>query len=479
MERSVTQELKGLVGPEQVSDRPADCEAYSYVCNGIDFDIKPPDVVVMPRTKEDVVRIVRLANEKNVPLMPRGKGTAFLGCNVAQRGGIMVDMSLMNKIISIDKDAMVAVVEAGCIVNDFFNLLDKNDLMYPIRPWFDPQMTMGAWASCNGNGDFANVYGTVGQTVVGLEVVLPSSDLVRLGSWTNEKGSGPFMRYPGGPDLVGLFTGSIGTLGIITEVAVRLLDKPKYKLYRAFGWAREDTEGVGKAAHAFLRSPNIANYSLHNHWAMRGAIKAGVASLPKGIYFVADIMAFANSKAEMKVKEEEMVEIGSKYGCDLGAENCQGTHGPPLYVVNAGHYKFEQSFPKRTSSGVAWCFFYFYAPILKFTTWWNFFEQKVNEYGFLDKDRGPWLYAWAIPPEAMAPFPTFGYRAGDPDEVKRMKLAFEEIMKGLFKMGCTPYCLGAFLPMKEQRETLGSSYQLYQSIKQALDPKGLFNPGQI
>jgi len=479
VDSNLIQALKKAVGAEKVSDRPADCEAYSFVCNGIDFDIKPPEVVILPRRVEDVVAAVRLSGMHSVPIMPRGKGTSVLGCNVAQSGGIMVDMSLMDNIISIDKDSMVAVMEAGCVINDLMNILDQQDLMYPIRPWFDPQMQMGAWVSCNGNGDFANVHGTVGQTVVGLEVVLPSGDVVRLGSWTNEKGFGPYMRYTGGPDLIGLFTGSIGVLGIITKLAVRILDKPKHTIYRAFGWPREDTAGVGKAAHDFLRSPNVANYSMHNYWTLRGAIKGGYVTFPEDLYFVVDVMAFAKSKAEAKVKEDELHEIGAIHGRDLGAEVCRGTHGPPAYVVNAGHYKLFPSLPKRSSSGVAWCQFYFYAPTLKFGQWWDFFDSKVTEYGFSDQKRGPCLFGWAIPPEVMAPFPTFGYRAGDADEVARMKQAFDEIMGGLLEMGCIPYTLGAFNPQKQQRQTLGSSYNLYQVVKQALDPKGLFNPGQF
>jgi FAD/FMN-containing dehydrogenase len=479
VEKKLVTEFKKLIGDDLVSGNLADCEAYSFVSNGIDFDTKPPDLVVLPRSAEDVVKIVKLARKKGLPITPRGKGTAVLGCNVAQRGGVMIDMSLMNKTISIDKDNMVAVVEAGCVVNDFFNLLDQKNLMYPIRPWFDPQMQIGAWIACNGNGDYSKTYGTVGETVVGLEVVLPSGDLVRLGSWTNENEFGPFMRYSGGPDLIGLFSGSIGTLGIITKAAVRLIDKPKYKIYGAFGWEREDTEGVARATHAFLRSSNINNYSIHNYWTLRGAIKSGAVSLSPTTYFVADIMAFANTKKEAKIKEEEIVSIGSNYGANLGSETCQGTHGPPLYIINAGHYKLERSVPKRKSSGIAWCQFYFYAPVLKFSQWWNFFEKKVNDYGFMDKNRGPCLFGWAIPPEALAPFPTFGYRAGDPDEVSRMKEAFDDIMGGLLKMGCTPYSLGAFIPAEQQRETLGSSYRVYQILKKALDPKGLLNPGQI
>lgn len=468
-----------VLGPERFSNKIVDCQAYSFVCNGIDFETKLPDLIVIPHSVEDVIQVVRLANEYSVPIVPRGNGTAILGCNVAQRGGIMMDMSLMNKIIAIDRENMVGVVEAGCVANDFFNRLDQQGLMYPIRPWFNPQMQMGAWVACNGNGDFASSYGTVGETVVGLEVVLPSGELVRLGSWANDKGFGPFVRYPGGPDLIGLFTGSIGTLGVITKVAVRLLDKPRHVIYHSFGWPREEIDGVSKAAHAFLRSRNICNFSLHNYWSLLQSIHLGVVTLPKEIYFVANIMGFANTESELKAKEEEIGDIGSAYAHDLGKDNARGTHGPPHYVINVGSYKLRRSIPKRTTSGMAWCQFYFYGPTLKFPEWWRFFEEKVSEHRFSDEKRGPHLFAWAVPPQALAPFPAFAYRPDDQEEVQRMKKAFNDIFVGLLKIGCTPYSLGAFIPVDQQRETLGSSYSLYQIVKCALDPKGIFNPGQI
>jgi FAD/FMN-containing dehydrogenase len=472
-------ELKNTLKEDQISDSIVDCEAYALVCNGVDFDIQRPDVVVLPETLEDVVQIVKLASTYKVPLLPRGKGTSVLGCNVPLQGGMLVDLSKMNEIIKIDKEHMVAIVEAGCVSNYLFNALDKENLMFGIRPWFDPQMQIGAWVACNGNGDFSNQFGTVGQNVIGLEVVLANGRVTKVGSWTNEDGYGAWMRYPGGPDLVGLFTGSIGTLGIITKVALRIIEKPKFVGYSAFGWPQERTEDMAQAVHKFLRTNNVSNLSLHNYWALRGAIKMGLIELPRGVYFIVDVMTFASKKEELEVKQSEILEIGSGCGTYLGEKTCKMLHGPPNYVINAGNFKQIRSFPKRVSRGVAWAQFYFYTPVLKFPECWEFFETKVKEYGFCDRDQGPCLYGWAIPPEALAPFPAFPYRTGEEGQAKRVREAWSEMMGGLLEMGCLPYSLGSFLPREQATKILGSSYELLMNIKQLLDPDNVFNPSQI
>jgi glycolate oxidase len=112
------QMLKEIVGPENVSSNPAILEAYRFVAMGQDLPLSSrPDIVVMPSNEEQVSRIMSLANRIRLPVATRGQGTGFQGENVALEGGILMDLSLMNRLIEIDEDNMVVIAETGCTMN--------------------------------------------------------------------------------------------------------------------------------------------------------------------------------------------------------------------------------------------------------------------------------------------------------------------------------------------------------------------------
>lgn len=469
--------LKELIGHQKVSTRMADCQAYMFVSGGIDQPLVRPEVVVIPETPEDIAATVRLANEFRIPVTPRGQGSGVLGMNVPLYGGVVLDVSRMNKILAIDHENMVAIVECGVTVNSLFEALDREGLRLPVRTWLDAYMQLGAWAACNGNGDFANEFGTSGCIVVGLEVVLPTGEIIRLGSWAREGGYGAWIRYPGGPDMIGLFTGSIGGLGVITKVIYRVIKRPNYMTYLSFGWPRDNSIGMSRAVYE-LMNYGVSNISLHTYWVLRGALRSGLISMPESIYFVANVMQGAYSEAELKARRDSIIEIATSYGLQLDDNVCKVLHGPPRYFLNLGHFNHFRKRPK-VGRGLTWAMFYYYNPVLKFPETWDLFERVCEKYKFTDKNRGPCLFAWAIPPQALAPFPTFGYYPSQPEEVERMKMAWDEINNGLMDMGCVPYSLGSFMPKEKMKQALGSGYDLLQKIKKTLDPQNIMNPGQL
>jgi len=177
-----------------------------------------PDVVVLPTTTEQVSQILKLANENQIPVTPRGAGTNLSGGSIPLKGGIVLCTTKMNRILEINKGNLVATVEPGVVLQDFNLALAKEDLFYPPDPQSFLSCTMGGTVAENASGPYCLKYGVTKQYVLGLEVVLANGYVMKIGGVT--------VKNRTGYELVMLFTGSEGTLGVITKITVRLLPMP-------------------------------------------------------------------------------------------------------------------------------------------------------------------------------------------------------------------------------------------------------------
>ena len=488
MDAVLVDELKQICGAENVTDSPVDLNGYRYVHFPAQTFFPElsiaPDVVVVPDSAQKISRIISLANRYKVAVSARGQATNWEGPSVPLQGGILLDMSFMDEIEKIDEENMVVVAEAGCTTNKLFTALDERGLAFPIRPWFDPHMQLGAYISSNGTGDYCNFFGSAAQQVVGLEVVLPTGEIVKLGSWAYPYGYGAWNRFPGGPDLIGLFSGSIGTLGIITKVALRLIKKRKNIWYGAFGWPREQAHEMANAVYEYFRY-GVHNISLHNYWAYSRLTSMMEWLKGENIYFVANLNQVGEDEEELKLKEKHIRKISEKNGgLDLGEEVCKIALGPPYYLFNLSNLR-GKSRPVvkgervgRGRRGAASLLFYCYIPVLKFPEFWQIYENLARKYGFLTSTRGPQLYAWGIPPCVLNPFPLSPVMINDPDEVARARKFQQEFQRNFLEQGGNPYCMGANWP-KEVLSNQGSTYELIRKLKQTLDPNNILNPGQI
>jgi glycolate oxidase len=216
IEKKVISQLGKIVGKEAVLTAKEDLNAYSY--DGTTTWAHMPDVVVLPTTTEQVSRVLKLANEKRVPVTPRGAGTNVSGGSIPIKGGIVLCTTRMNKILDINKTNFTATVEPGVVLQDFNIALAKQGLFYPPDPQSFLSCTMGGTVAENAGGPYCVKYGVTKQYVLGLEVVLANGYIMKLGGVT--------VKNRTGYELIMLFTGSEGTLGVITKITLRLLPMP-------------------------------------------------------------------------------------------------------------------------------------------------------------------------------------------------------------------------------------------------------------
>lgn len=219
----IIEKLTEIVGGQYISTDDADLVSYSSDFM-IDVFLKP-DVVILPENTRQIAEIVKLANKNNIAITPRGAGTATHGGSIAQ-GGILLDLTRMNKIIEFDPVSMIAVVEPGVVYEDLNRVTGKMGLWFPIEPPSGAVCTIGGMIGNNASGLMALKYGTTKDYILALEVILADGSIIKTGK--------SVLKSSSGYDLVHLFVGSEGTLGIITEATVRLIPKPK-QISTSFG----------------------------------------------------------------------------------------------------------------------------------------------------------------------------------------------------------------------------------------------------
>jgi glycolate oxidase len=217
MDQNIIDKLIKIVGRDGVLSTPEDLAVFGY--DGT-FEDHRPDLVVLPRTTEQVSAVVALAAAEHIPVVTRGMGSGLAAASVPFQGGIVLAMTRMNRILEIDTVNAIAHVEAGVVTADLQTEVEKLGLFYPPDPSSIRHSTLGGNIACNAGGPRCLKYGVTGDYVLGLTVVLADGRLLKTG--------GKLIKDVVGYDLNALFTGSEGTLGVITEALLRLTAKPKF-----------------------------------------------------------------------------------------------------------------------------------------------------------------------------------------------------------------------------------------------------------
>jgi alkyldihydroxyacetonephosphate synthase len=225
-------ELEDIVGQERVTDKEVDIDAYTvdmwyiprvHVDRG--YELPRPDFVTFPNNKDEVSRIVKLANRYRMPVIPRGGGAGDTGGALAQHGGIILDVTRLDKILQINEYSLTVTSQPGILQVDLEDQLNEKGYTLGHFPASFYCSTLGGFLANRGSGVLSTLYGKIDQMVLSLEAVLPTGEIIR---------TPPVPDHSTGPDLNKLFLGAEGTLGIITEATLKLHYTPEVRRFTAY-----------------------------------------------------------------------------------------------------------------------------------------------------------------------------------------------------------------------------------------------------
>lgn len=448
--------LRALLGRERVLASAEDLEAYSFDATAGLEPIRPA-VVVFPETTEEVQKIVQLAAEAGTPLFPRGSGTNLSGGTLPLSQGIVVEFSRMDRILEVDAANLTATVQPGVVIQALNDAVAPLGLLYPPDPGTVTTATMGgSVAECSG-GLRGLKYGVTKHYVLGLTVVLADGEILRLGGKT--------VKNVAGYDLVALFTGSEGTLGIITEILVRLIPAPAARRSMLASFTR--LEDAAQAITGIFAARVIpATLEIMDQVTLRVVEDFTHAGLP--VDAAAVLLVEVDGDPAAVEREARTVE-----------EICR-QHGAAVTVARSEAER-EQLWTARRQA----------LPALARVR-----PTVILEDATVPRSQIPAMLAelQRIAEKYRLKIGTFGHAGDgnlhptiltdvrDKEEMARVNQAVEEIFQAALALGGTlsgEHGIGLAKRRFMEWQFGAAGLQALRAIKQALDPQGLLNPGKV
>jgi len=442
--KEVKNKLVEIVGENNVSD--ADFELYAYSRDLSPATPQLASFIVRPKSTEDVKEIIKLANKHKIPIYVRGCGCSHWAAWLPVKGGILLDMTSMEKILEIDEKNLVAVVEAGCTWFKLMEELRKKKLTYLSSEMGGPAMTIGGSIIKAGGGPYGTCkFGFHGQTdVLGLELVLPTGEIIKTGSWAMPNCT-PFRREGLGPDLTGLFIGSEGIFGVATKVALRIRPLPEHEDFLHFEFDKwEDVVKVGDAATRWVGDETA--YSLD---CSEEASKLGTISVR--------IHVFGYNQHTVGYRKRLLAKIcrecnGRKRDSDVAKNMFTKVVTGLSEIFAAGVWHF-------AGCGTV--------PLYELPKYVKIWREIIQKYRFYRNTFGAWAFprGWTIYVH-MAYF--------EPDEREKIISISDEINRRFFENGIMPYGIGGPEGLQPYlKEKLGAYYNVIKRLKRFLDPNNI------
>jgi glycolate oxidase len=298
----IIEELRGIVGANHVLADPE--ELLTYECDGFALHRHPPDVVVLPSSREEVARIIEIARRHRIPFIPRGAGTGLSGGALARFGGIILSLTRMKCIRELDFENRQAVVQPGVINQELSRAASPSGYYFAPDPSSQMVSSIGGNLAENAGGPHCLKYGVTTNHVVSMEVILPSAAIVELGSRAAD--------CPG-YDLVGVFTGSEGTLGIATLATLKLSRLPQAvkTMLAAFHSMKDACDAVSSIIALGIIPAALEMMDRRMIRAVEAACHAGLPA-DAGAILIIELDGLA---ASLQRQADQVVEICNRHGC--------------------------------------------------------------------------------------------------------------------------------------------------------------------
>jgi D-lactate dehydrogenase (cytochrome) len=419
------------------------------------FTDMPPDAVTYPETPQDVARIVAICAAHGLPVIGWGTGTSLEGHALAPHGGVTVDFSRMNKVLEIRAEDMIAIVQPGVTREALNRELRATGLFFPVDPGADA--SLGGMASTRASGTTAVRYGTMRPNVLGLQVVLADGRIIRTGTRAPKSSTG----Y----DLTGLFVGAEGTLGLITELTLRLHGQPEAT--RAAVCAFPDMDAAVATVIATIQSGlRMARIEFVDRAAAEVFVRQSGADWPALPHLMVE---FHGSDRGVAEDTERFGDIAAEFGSTGFRWASDAQEARMLWAMRHNAYRATlQAYPGRAPFTTDIC-----VPI-------SALAQAVNE-------TAAEIAASGIPGPIVGHVGDGNFhalllpRADDPAEIARAHDLAGAMAERALRLGGTvsgEHGIGMGKRKYMQAEH-GDGWAVMGAIKAALDPRGLMNPGKL
>ncbi len=455
MDKRIIKKLEKIVGKDNISFQQEDLICYSYDAANRKY---LPDLVVHPALTEEISAVLKLANREKIPVVPRGAGCGFSGGAVPIKGGIVLVLTRLNRILEIDIDNLIAVVEPGVVTKKLQTEVEKIGLFYPPDPASLEYCTLGGnIAECAG-GPRAFKYGVTREYILGLEVVLPTGEIITTGSRV--------MKNVVGYDLTRLIIGSEGTLGIATKIIIKLIPLPPNRriLQAIFSKSEQATQAVASIIKNRIIPSTIEFMDQASINAVEDYLQIGLPRHSQAL-LVIEIDGHSHQVEKDSYRIEDIC-------LKLGAEK----------VVIAENQKEEEEIWKVRRS---------VSPAIARVR-----NTKINEDIVVPRSKIPELisYAQELSKTLEVIIICFGhagdgnihvnfmYNKEDEEESKRTHVAVDKLFDKVLALGGSisgEHGIGFMKSPYLTRELSPQTIEIMKRIKKTFDPNNILNPGKI
>ena len=465
LDAGVVRQLARIVGDENISTRKDVLLTYSASAS-TGYDSSMPEAVVRPATTEEVSKILKIANKHRIIVTPRSGGSSLQGEVIPRSGGLVVELMRMNQ-ISLYQDLRSVTVGAGVTFGMLDKFLNPFDLWVPVYPESSLVCTVAGNVAVNGAGPGSSAYGCIAEMVLGVEVVLPTGEVIQTGTEANPKAPGPFLRYAFGPDMTGLFIGSLGSLGVITKVSLKT-----FKMIRNFDYNTYGFETAEQAEQFLLK---LRENDVHTLFASiyEGRILQFFMDMLGEEYGIPkhEWPPFTVSATIGRVRQDQLASDAK-----LAREICEalGGHVIDIAELPVGEWDDRMRTFARSSYAHGWHWRILYHHQTP-TNW----HKSVEEiWAVMDKYRLLGHTAGFLTDHASYNFyPHLYFDPADKPEEERVRAAHEELSQRLFQTGAVPFKLAPYwVNGVPEMETY---LALVARMKKTLDPNGIMNPGVL
>ncbi len=454
MEPRLVAALQQIVGPAHVLTEPRHLLVYSY-----DATIQPgqPEVVVLPRTAAEVSAILKLANREGVPVTPRGSGTGQSGGSLPM-GGIALVLTRMNRLKEIDPGNRLAVVEPGVITAHLQAAVEAQGLFYPPDPASAKVSTLGGNIAENAGGPRCLKYGVTRDYVLGLEVVMPTGEIIHTGGRT--------VKNVSGYDLTRLLVGSEGTLGVVTEIILRLIPKPEaFRTALAIFPRLDDaTAAVARTVAAGITPTALEIVDQHSLRAVENYLHVGLPVEAEAV-LVLEVDGFAETvDRQMQTAAAVCRESGAS---EVRVASTAAEREEMWVARRSVSTAITQAAPTKIGEDIT-------VPPAQV-------PEMIRRLQWLREKLGLSLVVFGHAGDGNL-HPNFVIDGRDPVQLKKVEAALAEISRLALGLGGTlsgEHGIGTLKAPFLEWEVGAGGIEVMRRIKRALDPNNILNPGKM